>query len=248
MNLEQRVKILEENLPKKKISDEYAFGVDVFYGDDELIKNSKWYKGLLKMGFDVELTWEEETRLRSMGIFIKKQYKDLHLTPRLEYWVNTHYGGSSDVLRALRLSHNKWSELQRLNKRSDYYKNFGNPRAKVNNAEDLLNWIKTFYLDALKYEKVLYKPLSQKGFGKEDFIPYTNIEKLVKNIFDGDLSYTEFVEDTPETTLIEINSWLKNHREYVEGIPFPGEDSFYDKSTRKYSFLRELNNLINKHN
>ncbi len=76
--------------------------------------------------------------------------------------------------------------------------------------------------------------------------PYLeNIQNFVYNTWSGDVSFIETEGVYDNDTLSQLDCFLKDYPQYIEGIPFPGDDDLWDDLSITNIHAIKLQELVN---
>ena len=129
---------------------------EVFPGDDRLIKNSKWWKLLNRLGYEGTFSFENPKN-GFYSLNISKAYEDLEFEPNVIYTAYASKGGGNARLqRDLSYVHNFWNgnaDLIQGKKRKNYYKQF--EAELIRNVDEFISMLELVYKDAERYDKTL---------------------------------------------------------------------------------------------
>lgn len=76
--------------------------------------------------------------------------------------------------------------------------------------------------------------------------PYLeNIQNFVYNTWSGDVSFLEIEGVYDNDTLTQLDDFLKDYSQYIEGIPFNGDDDLWDNLSLTNTYAIKLQELVN---
>lgn len=73
---------------------------------------------------------------------------------------------------------------------------------------------------------------------------YTNLSVFILNSFAGDLSMEEVIDAFPVQDLEKAESFLTSYPEYIQGIPYEGDNGVFDNIVQQNQQAQTLCSIV----